>query len=198
MCWLQRVVFLHQLGSESLYLSSTKTDKGIALKNGLAVLVCPLLSHSYFWYKPEASLRPNWVVVAFCMSVSHCPAESNISPCLLILTLKRKCVWPPFCVSPFCPFLPCMWGYACVHEYVCHCSCILSKYVPVIVFSGVWLCKACVRAQVNACVLISVCNYIDSQGNCPPPPTTKRILILSGLTVPPEEGGGNQLSMEDD
>lgn len=135
------------------------------------------------------------MVAAFCMSVSHCPAEWSLSSCLLILTLQR------ICVSPFCPFLPCMWGYACVHVYmcVCHCSCILCKYVPVIGLSSVLVCKACVRAQVSACVQISVCNYSDGQGNCPPSPTTKRILILSGLTVPPNERrGGRQLSVDDD
>lgn len=48
---------------------------------------------------------------------------------------------------------------------------------------------AFVHAQVNTRVHISVCNYSDSQGNCPQSSTTKRILILSGLTVPRNKGG---------
>lgn len=106
----------------------------------------------------------------------------------------NMCVTPILCV-PILPISPVHVGL-CMCARVCHCSCILGKYVPVIVFPGVcvWVCKACVPAQVSACVQISVCNYSDGQGNCPPSPNTKRILILSGLTVPPNERRGVAIS----
>lgn len=76
-------------------------------------------------------------------------------------------------------FFACMWLHV-------RTALILIKYVPVIGFSSV---------VVSACVQISMCNYSDSQGNCPSSPTTKRILILSGLTVPPNEGGRRGMAM---
>lgn len=82
---------------------------------------------------PQATL--NRVLVSFCMSVSHCPAEWSLSFRLLVLTLQRIRVRLPFCVSPFCPLPQCMWGYVCV--CVCLCRCILCKCAPVIMFHSV-------------------------------------------------------------
>lgn len=91
----------------------------------------------------------------------------------------------------------CYYHFVCPHSAHFSRACGITrvhvyKYVPVIVFSSVWVYKACVCAPVNACVQRSVCNYSDGQGNCTPSPTTKRILILSGLTVPPDERGGGE------
>lgn len=98
-----------------------------------------------------------------------------------------QCVW-----LPFCPFSPPRASGLHICDRVCvsvsHCSCILCKYVTVSRFFSVR--TAFVHAQVNTRVHISVCNYSDSQGNCPQSSTTKRILILSGLTVPRNKRGG--------
>lgn len=130
-----------------------------------------------------------------CLSTSYIPALSlrrhltddcaspcltgqrNLSSCLLTVTQPVNLY-----VSPFCPVLqPC--------RVVCVCFCCIIvlgtefQHVLVIVFSGVSMCVCvCVcNVPVNERVQISVCNYSDSQSNCPQSPTTKRILTLSVL-----------------
>lgn len=74
---------------------------------------------------------------------------------------------------------------------MCVCKCICVCVVSLV--SCVRVCPSyCISQCVCKSVPVSryVCNYSDSQGNCPPSPATKRILILSGLTVTPKEGGG--------
>lgn len=64
--------------------------------------------------------------------------------------------------------------------------------VPLTAYPGVCVQCLCVFTSQCVCADICVCNYSDSQSDCPPSPTTKRILILSGLTVPPHKRGGGR------
>lgn len=94
-------------------------------------VLCVELSN--VWYEPEATLNH---LGAFCMSVSHCPAEWGLSSILSTLPL-----------SPVHP---------CVFQGL---GALVGVSIPSLRFSAL-VCGA----QVKACVQISVCNYSDNGG----------------------------------
>lgn len=92
----------------------------------------PCVELSCVWYEPEATLNH---LGAFCMSVSHCPAEWGLSSILPTLPLSRASV--------------------CVFQGL---VALVGVSIPSLPFSAL----VCV-AQVKACVQISVCNYSDNR-----------------------------------
>ena len=149
------------------------------------------LSLSHICYEPEATL--NWMVVAFCMSVSHYKSEWTLSSCLLILPLQSILTMrvtsilgvPILPVSPVLARLR-IWACVCV---IVHVFCVCPSYH--VSWCGS-LQGSCGCTSQCMCA-VAGCNYSDRQGNCPPSTTAKRILILSGLTVPPNGGAGGMV-----
>lgn len=153
------------------------------------ISACLALPLSYFWYEPEATL--NWMVVAFCMSVSHYPVEWSLSPCPLILPLHLTCatslsvILPPFSVSCGISHL-----WLCTGVSVSLCSCTLCKCVTVVVFPACECLRlVCMHKSTHACTYLHAI-ILTVRAIAPPSPTIKRILILSGLTVPSNERWG--------
>lgn len=97
---------------------------------------------SYVWYEPEATLNHPG---AFCMSVSHCPAEWGLSSIL--------------------PTLPLSPAHPCAFQGL---AALVGVSIPSLPFSAL----VCV-AQVAACVQISACNYPDNGGKRLPPIITR-------------------------
>lgn len=157
------------------------------------ISACRALPLSYFWYEPEATL--NWLVVAFCMSVSPSPAEWSLSSCPRILPLHLTFVTstPPPHSALFSSVHVSLHIRGCASASQSLAVLVFCVSVSQLSFSRL----VCMHKSTHACrylhAIILTVRAIASPTPpppFPPSPTMKRILILSGLTVPSNKRWG--------